>query len=80
VNCETRGFNVSHEVINDKRREFLGTSALVLSSAVLGSSGMAAPEGESAQSHAVKQPAVIGYPDEKGVTIERVMYPAHRFV
>ena len=30
----------------------------------------------SAQSNAVKEPAVIGYPNEKGVTIERVTYPA----
>ena len=30
----------------------------------------------SAQSTAVKEPAVIGYPNQKGVTIERVTYPA----
>ena len=30
----------------------------------------------SAQSVAVKEPAVIGYPNQKGVTIERVTYPA----
>jgi len=30
----------------------------------------------SAQSAAVKEPAVIGYPNQKGVTIERVTYPA----
>jgi fermentation-respiration switch protein FrsA (DUF1100 family) len=29
-----------------------------------------------AQSAAVKEPAVIGYANEKGVTIERVTYPA----
>jgi uncharacterized protein len=67
---------MSNEVINDRRRAFLGTSALVFSSAVLGGSGMAAPHGSSNQSQAVKQPAVIGYPNEKGVTIERVRYPA----
>jgi uncharacterized protein len=67
---------VSNEVINETRREFLGTSALVLSGAVFGGSGTAAPHGASAQSHAVKQPAVIGYPNEKGVTIERITYPA----
>jgi fermentation-respiration switch protein FrsA (DUF1100 family) len=37
---------------------------------------MSAPHGASAQSSAVKQPAVIGYPNEKGVRIERVTYPA----
>jgi fermentation-respiration switch protein FrsA (DUF1100 family) len=30
----------------------------------------------STQSAAVKEPAVIGYPNQKGVTIERVTYPA----
>lgn len=30
----------------------------------------------SAQSTAPKEPAVIGYPNEKGITIERVTYPA----
>jgi fermentation-respiration switch protein FrsA (DUF1100 family) len=66
---------VAKEIINEKRREFLGTSALVFSSAALGGSGMAARNSGSAQSPAVKQPAVIGYPNEKGVTIERVTYP-----
>ena len=37
---------------------------------------MTTPDSRSAQSHAVKQPAVVGYPNEKGVTIERVTYPA----
>jgi len=37
---------------------------------------MAAPVTGSAQSTAVKAPAVIGYPNKKGVTIERVTYPA----
>jgi fermentation-respiration switch protein FrsA (DUF1100 family) len=37
---------------------------------------MATPTAASAQSTAVKEPAVIGYPNEKGVTIERVTYKA----
>ena len=37
---------------------------------------MATPGTPSAQSTAVKEPAVIGYPNQKGVTIERVTYPA----
>lgn len=62
--------------VDKKRREFLGASALVASSGLLGGSGMAAPNSARAESTAVKQPAVIGYPNEKGVTIERVTYPA----
>jgi fermentation-respiration switch protein FrsA (DUF1100 family) len=68
--------DVANEIINEKRREFLGTSALVLSGAVLGGSGMASSNSAQAQSTAVKEPAVIGYHNEKGVTIERVTYPA----
>lgn len=56
-----------------KRREFLGASALAVSGPVLGGSAMTALSG---QSHGVTQPAVIGYTNEKGVTIERVTYPA----
>ena len=67
---------MTKEIINEKRREFLGTSALVLSGAVLGGSGMASLSSARVQSTAVKEPAVIGYPNEKGVTIERVAYPA----
>ena len=37
---------------------------------------MAMPGAASAPSAAVKEPAVIGYPNQKGVTIERVAYPA----
>lgn len=37
---------------------------------------MAMPGTASAPSTAVKEPAVIGYPNQKGVTIERVTYPA----
>ena len=37
---------------------------------------MAMPARASAQAGSVKMPAVIGYPNEKGVTIERVTYPA----
>ena len=35
---------MTKEIINEKRREFLGTSAIVLSGAVLGGSGMASPD------------------------------------
>jgi uncharacterized protein len=64
------------DVINEQRRTFLGASAVVLSSAVMGGPAMATPAGASVQGGGVKMPAVIGYPNEKGVTIERVTYPA----
>lgn len=37
---------------------------------------MAAPRGAFAPSSPAKQPAVIGYPNERGVTIKRVGFPA----
>ena len=67
---------MSRKAIDTDRREFLGTSALVFSGAVLGASSKTEPLGAWAQSGAVKEPAVIGYPNAKGVTIERVTYRA----
>jgi len=67
---------MANNVINEQRRAFLGTSAVVLSSAVMGGRAMATPTGASAQAGSVKMPAVIGHPNEKGVTIERITYPA----
>jgi hypothetical protein len=64
------------KLINEKRREFLGTSALVLSGAIVEGAAMVMPSTASAQSTAVKEPAVIGHPSEKGVTIGRVTYSA----
>jgi uncharacterized protein len=64
---------MTNEVINEKRREFLGASALVLSTAVVGGSVMTSTA--SAQTGVPTEPMVIGYPDLKGVTIERVTYP-----
>ncbi|MEK1893805.1 MAG: alpha/beta hydrolase [Rhizobium sp.] len=65
---------MTDEVFNANRREFLGASALLLSSvAVAASAGGPAAASTSA---GVRQPAVIGYPNEKGVTIERVTYKA----
>jgi hypothetical protein len=60
------------ELINKKRREFLGASAQVLSAVAVAGSAIAAPH----DTKTVKEPAVIGYPNKKGVTIERVTYPA----
>ena len=67
---------MADEIIDQKRREFLGTSAVALSGVVAGGSAMAMPGTASAPSTAVNEPAVIGYPNQKGVTIERVTYPA----
>jgi fermentation-respiration switch protein FrsA (DUF1100 family) len=58
------------------RREFLGTATVALSGAVAGAPILTRPGTASARSAAVKEPAVIGYPNEKDVTIERVTYRA----
>jgi fermentation-respiration switch protein FrsA (DUF1100 family) len=60
------------ELVNSKRREFLGASAKAISGVVVAGAAMAEPHDSSA----VKEPAVIGYPNKKGLTIERVTYPA----
>lgn len=60
------------ELINKRRREFLGASAQALSGVVVVGSAMAATPDTPAR----KEPAVIGYANKKGLTIERVTYPA----
>lgn len=67
---------MAKEVINEERRAFLGTSAFVVVGAVMGGSPSATPTGASDRAGSVKMPAVIGYPNAKGVTIERITYPA----
>jgi hypothetical protein len=69
-------FEMAEEIVDQKRRAFLGTSAVALSGVVAGAVAPARAEAPPAQSAAVKEPAVIGYPSRKGVTIERVAYPA----
>ena len=64
------------EIIDQKKGEFLGRSALVLSGVVAGGSATARSDAPPPSSGAVKEPAVIGYPNQKGVTIERVTCPA----
>jgi hypothetical protein len=71
-----KGIEMANETINDQRRQFLGTSALVLTGAIAGVSSITMPTTASAQFSAAKEPAVVGYPNEKGVTIERVTYKA----
>jgi fermentation-respiration switch protein FrsA (DUF1100 family) len=67
---------MADEIIDQKRRAFLGTSTVALSGVVAGAPALARAGTTPAQSTAVKEPAVIGYPNQKGVTIERVTYPA----
>jgi len=67
---------MSRDVINEQRRAFLGTSAVVLSGAVMAGRAAAPSPGATIQAGAVKMPAVIGYPNAKGVQVERVTYPA----
>jgi hypothetical protein len=69
-------FEMAEEIVDQKRRAFLGTSAVALSGVVAGAVAPARAEAPPARSAAVKEPAVIGYPNQKGVTIERVTYPA----
>jgi len=64
------------DLFNEQRRAFLGTSAIMLSGAVVAGRATTSPTGLPAQPGPVKMPAVIGYPNAKGVTIERVSYPA----
>ena len=57
-----------------KRRDFLRVSGQIVSGAVVGSSIA------SAKSTAIKEPAVIGYPNRKGVTINgSLTRPEHRY-
>ncbi len=67
---------MADEKVDQKKREFLGASAVVLSGIVAGGSAVARAGTAAVQSSAPKEPAVIGYPSRKGVTIERVTYPA----
>ena len=59
-----------YELTNRKRRDFLMASGQIVAGVIAGATTA------SAASTAVKEPAVIGYPNKKGLTIERVTYPA----
>lgn len=59
------------EPMDSNRREFLGASAHALSGAALAGTVAGAAQGAPA-----REPTVIGYPNTKGVTIERVTYRA----
>jgi hypothetical protein len=70
---------MSHDSLDENRRQFLSTSMIAASGAVTAGFDLLTPRAAAAQSVAEKQPAVlqavIGYPNEKGTQIERVTYP-----
>jgi fermentation-respiration switch protein FrsA (DUF1100 family) len=61
---------VAGKAINKERRNFLKASGQLVTGAIVGASTV------SAAGTAVKEPAVVGYPNRKAVTIERVSYAA----
>ncbi|MGE5199368.1 MAG: alpha/beta hydrolase [Rhodospirillaceae bacterium] len=67
---------MSKDVISEQRRAFLGASAMLVSGAVMTGRVMAASTSRPAQAGPVSMPAVVGYPNARGVTIERVTFPA----
>jgi fermentation-respiration switch protein FrsA (DUF1100 family) len=73
---QTREYAMADRTFDAKRRQFLETTAFALCGAVVASSALVGATSASAQSTAAKGPAVVNYPNEKGVTIERVTYPA----
>src|SRR6266498_307442 len=65
------------KVLDDGRRAFIGASLLAVPAVV--STGLLASEKATAQTRSagpVKHPVVIGYPNKKGIQIDRVTYPA----
>ncbi|SEG16387.1 alpha/beta hydrolase [Bosea lathyri] len=67
---------MADERIDENKRRFLGTSALVLSGAAAVGATLASSRPATAQAAAGGKPFVVNYPNDKGVTIERVTYPA----
>lgn len=61
--------------IDENRRSFLGTSAVAICGVAIAGTGLITPNRVSAQTRALKGPAVIGQPDTNGILIERVSYP-----
>jgi len=71
--------NESNEILDKGRRRFIGTAVVAIPGAAVVSTELMAFGKASAQTGTagpVKEPAVIGYPNKKGVTIERVSYKA----
>jgi fermentation-respiration switch protein FrsA (DUF1100 family) len=70
---------MSHDSFDENRRKFLSTSMIAASGAVAAGLGLLTPRVAASETgietpEAVLQ-AVIGYPNEKGVQIQRVTYP-----
>ena len=70
---------MSSEVLDEGRRRFIGASLVGGPGAAFVSAGLLASGEASVQTRSadpVKQPAVIGYPNKKGLQIERGAYLA----
>jgi uncharacterized protein len=70
---------MSSTILDEGRRGFIGASLVAISSTAFASTGLLASEEASVQTRSagpVKQPAVIGYSNNKDIQIERVTYPA----
>jgi fermentation-respiration switch protein FrsA (DUF1100 family) len=70
---------MNNEVLDEGRRRFIAASLLAVVGAAVVSTGLLASGEASAQTRSVgpvKEPAVIGYPNKKGLQIERVAYAA----
>jgi hypothetical protein len=70
---------MSNEILDKGRREFLGASLVAVPGAAVVSAGLLASGEASAQTKGAgpaTEPMVIGYPNKKGIRIERVTYPA----
>jgi dipeptidyl aminopeptidase/acylaminoacyl peptidase len=68
-----------NEIPDEGRRRFIGAAIVAIPGAAFVSAELLVFGKASAQSRTagpVKEPAVIGYPNKKGVTIERVSYKA----
>src|SRR2546430_1984673 len=70
---------MSNEVFDKGRRKFIGASLVAVPGAAVVSSGLLASGEVWAQTKGAgpeKEPMVIGYPNKKGIQIERFTYPA----
>ena len=70
---------MSNESFDKGRRKFIGASLVAVPGAAVVSSGLLASGEMSAQTRGAgpeKEPMVIGYPNKRGIQIERVTYPA----
>jgi uncharacterized protein len=70
---------MSNEILDKGRRKFIGASLVAVPGTAVVSSGLLASDEMSAQTKGAgtaKEPMVIGYPNKKGIQIERGAYPA----